>query len=766
MTVIACPEPGCPGVIEDGYCTETGLAYPPPASGVASDGTAPGGPGGPEPINAIPATTNAIGGGGRPISPQAMPASAGPTRSSSRGVAGGSVRSRPSTPSGGRRRGLGAGIVQVPELPAPDPTARLLTSPSVPEHRRFCPRGHPVGRARGGRPGRTVGFCGECQAPFSFVPALRAGDTIGGYEIAGALAHGGQGWIYLARDRSVADDFWVVLKGLLDEGDPDARAAAIAERRFLATVDHPGIVKIFTFVEHGGTGYIVMEYVGGTSLRDLLKDRRAAAGRTDPLPAHLAISYILAVLPAFTYLHRAGLVFCDFKPDNVMLSRDTVKLIDLGAVRHLDQQGGAVYGTKGYQAPEVSETGPSLASDLYTVGRTLAALLLDFRGNTSTYRHSIPPAADHPALARYDSLYRFLVKATAVHPDDRFVSAEEMHDELEGVLREVGADVAGRPFRSTSRRFTGDAHPTGRAADGTPAGPPWVVLPVLLVDDSDPAAIALARLPAVNAEELEPLLTAAGIDGVEVRLRLIRAQVEAGRFGRARDLLDALESDDPWEWRAAYYRGMINLAEGDTAAARGFFDRVYAQAPGELAPKLALAHAAEADGDLASAERLYNVVSSTDDTFTSAAFGLARVRAAVGDRVGAVAAYRRVAPASAAYVDARAALVRLLGTTTVAGTPSRDDLAEAARVLETLDLDGIRRVELTRELLTAAVDLIEPGPLAPGDDITIAGRPLRGPDLRLGLEQVYRQAARLAGSEAERHRLVQEANRIRPWTLV
>lgn len=651
----------------------------------------------------------------------------------------------------------------------PDPSSRLLTSPSVPESRRFCPNGHQVGRARGGRPGRTVGFCGECQAPFSFVPALKAGDTLGGYEIAGALAHGGQGWIYLARDRSVADDFWVVLKGLLDEGDPDARAAAIAERRFLATVDHPAIVKIFTFVEDGGTGYIVMEHVGGTSLRDVLKERRAAAGRTDPLPAQLAISYILAILPAFTYLHRTGLVFCDLKPDNMMLGRDTVRLIDLGAVRHLDQQGGASYHTPGYAAPEIVEAGgagPSIASDLYTVGRTLAALLLNFRGNTTTYRYSIPPPADHPVLSRYDSLYRFLVRATARDPDERFASAEEMHDELEGVLREVAADVTGKPSRWTSRRFTADAHPTGRSPDGAPAGPPWVVLPGLLVNDADPAAGALARLPAVDPDELESLLAAAGVEGVEVRLRLARAQLEAGRFARARELLDAVEAEDPWEWRAAYYRGLISLAQGDAGAARDLFDQVYGQAPGELAPKLALAYAAEDAGDPALAERLHTVVASTDDTITSAAFGLARLRAAAGDRAGAAAAYRRVTPASPAYEQAQAALARLLGTRTAAGTPSRDDVAAAAGVLDALPTQAPSRPALTRDLLTAALDLLEPrGPLRPGDDVHVAGRPLRDADLRLGLEEVYRRMARQAATDTERHRLVDQANQIRPWTF-
>lgn len=772
MTTIACPEPGCSGVIEDGYCTETGLAYTPPGSATPDAAT-------PNAANANSAGTgtgsaaSGIAGGGGAAGLLSTVAGTGPgsagsgsAASSTGGSTGGSSRSSRSRRSkSGRRRGLGGGIVEIPEIAVPDPTSRLLASPSVPERHRFCANGHAVGRARGGRPGRTTGFCGECQEPFSFVPALKAGDTIGGYEIAGAIAHGGQGWIYLARDRSVADDFWVVLKGLLNAGDADARAAAIAERRFLASVDHPAIVKIYTFVEDAGTGYIVMEHVSGTSLRDVLKERRAAAGKTDPLPVHLAISYVLAILPAFTYLHRAGLVFCDLKPDNMMLGRDTVRLIDLGAVRHLDQRGGAVYGTPPYEAPEMARTGPTIASDLYTVGRTLAALLLDFRGNATTYRHTIPPPADHPALSRYDSLYRFLLRATALNPDDRFTSAEEMHDELEGVLREVAADVTGRPSRWTSRRFAGDAHPTGRLADGSPAGPPWTVLSTLLVDEADPAARALARLPAVDPDELETLLDAAGVEGVEVRLRLARAHLEASQFDRARELLDAVEAEDPWEWRTAYHRGLISLAEGDAGAARGFFDRVYAQAPGELAPKLALAYAAEQAGDQDLAERLYTVVATTDDTITAAAFGLARCRTTARDRAGAAAAYRRVTPASPAYPQAQAALARLLGTGIV-GRPSRSDIADAAAVLDALDEHAPGRWELTLDLLTAAREELEPhGPLPPGDDVLIDGHPLREVDLRLGAEKVYRRAARHAVTEAERHRLVESANQVRPWTL-
>jgi len=108
----------------------------------------------------------------------------------------------------------------------------------------------PVGRARDGQPGRTEGFCPKCRNPFSFNPKLRAGDLVGGqYEVAGAIAHGGLGWVYVARDRNVSGR-WVVLKGLLNSGDPDAVAAAIAEQQFLAQVEHPLIVEIFNFVMH------------------------------------------------------------------------------------------------------------------------------------------------------------------------------------------------------------------------------------------------------------------------------------------------------------------------------------------------------------------------------------------------------------------------------------------------------------------------------------------------------------------------------------
>src|SRR5207247_6029161 len=115
--------------------------------------------------------------------------------------------------------------------------------------------------------------------------------------------------------------------------------------------------------------------------------------------------------PAFAYLHDRGLLYCDFKPDNLVQVGDHVKLIDMGAVRRIDDSSADVYGTAGYQAPEIAEMGPSISSDLYTLGRTLAVLTLNFRGFTSTYEYALPEPAEHPPLAQFDSFHRFLFKA-------------------------------------------------------------------------------------------------------------------------------------------------------------------------------------------------------------------------------------------------------------------------------------------------------------------------------------------------------------------
>ncbi|WP_179887978.1 serine/threonine protein kinase, partial [Streptomyces sp. t99] len=373
-----------------------------------------------------------------------------------------SVRSSGSTSAASARGRLGVGLVEVPDVPRPDPRTAVMERAEVPERKRFCSRsdcGAPVGRSRGEREGRTEGFCTKCGHPYSFVPKLTGGDIVHGqYEVVGCLAHGGLGWVYLAVDRAVSDR-WVVLKGLLDTGDQDAMAAAISERRFLAEIEHSNIVRIYNFVEHldqrtgSLDGYIVMEYVGGKALKEIANERRTPAGKRDPLPVEQACAYGIEALEALGHLHSRNLLYCDFKVDNAIQTEDQLKLIDMGAVRRMDDDESAIYGTVGYQAPEVAELGPSVASDLYTVARTLAVLTFDFQGYTNVFVDSLPDPDTIEVLRTYESFYRLLVRATDPDPARRFGSAAEMAEQLTGVLREVVALQTGRPRPALSTLF-------------------------------------------------------------------------------------------------------------------------------------------------------------------------------------------------------------------------------------------------------------------------------------------------------------------------
>ncbi|MFF9043150.1 tetratricopeptide repeat protein [Streptomyces parvulus] len=473
-----CQRPGCGGTYEDMgggelYCDTCGLAPVVASNGLvgsAPTGVTAGGGRGSGGSAGSAGSSRSTGRGSRASSRSSRSSRSRRSVSGrlSRAVSGGStgrsvsVRSSGSGAGSTARGRLGAGLVEVPAVPRPDPREMVMERPEVPERKRFCSRsdcGAPVGRARGERPGRTEGFCTKCGHPYSFVPKLTAGDVVHGqYEVAGCLAHGGLGWVYLAVDKAVSDR-WVVLKGLLDTGDQDAMAAAISERRFLAEIEHANIVRIYNFVEHldqrtgSLDGYIVMEYVGGKSLKEIANSRRTPAGRRDPLPVEQACAYGIEALEALGHLHSRKLLYCDFKVDNAIQTEDQLKLIDMGAVRRMDDDESAIYGTVGYQAPEVADTGPSVASDLYTVGRTLAVLTFDFQGYTTVYADSLPDPDTIEVFRRYESFYRLLVRATDPDPARRFASAEEMAEQLTGVLREVVSLQTGRARPALSTLF-------------------------------------------------------------------------------------------------------------------------------------------------------------------------------------------------------------------------------------------------------------------------------------------------------------------------
>src|SRR5947209_2120884 len=366
-----CTQPGCTGTIApDGYCDTCGAKAPAARQHAPTHGHAKKGAQKKGTASASKASA---------VSTSARTGSTRRTTDTSR------TTSR-------RTTGIGAGLVDVAPAPVVDPSAVVLKDATIPEDKRFCSNcGAPVGRPRPDAPhGRIAGICSQCRHRFDFEPKLRKGEIVGGqYEVVGPMAHGGLGWIYLARDRAV-NDRWVVLKGLLDARDEAAMRVAVAERQYLAELSHPGIVGIFNFVTDRGAGYIVEEYVGGRSLKQLLSQRRAAnAGKSDPLPVADALAFILAILPAFAYLHSRALLYCDFKPDNLIQVGDQVKLIDMGAVRRFDDPSPDVSAPAGSRPPETPEVGRSSPPAFSPSGRTLAVLTLDFRGYQRQFEHSL-----------------------------------------------------------------------------------------------------------------------------------------------------------------------------------------------------------------------------------------------------------------------------------------------------------------------------------------------------------------------------------------
>ncbi|WP_425584358.1 tetratricopeptide repeat protein [Tsukamurella soli] len=732
----------------------------------------------------------------RPQPPR--PAGPSATRETDRGIATGRTLATnrmaslgmPTTRLSGRRR-VGGGLVEVPRIDAVDPSEAIKTNPIVDEGRRFCWNCRkPVGRTEDGASGRLLGNCPHCGARFSFAPALQPGDIVADqYEIQGAIAHGGMGWIYLATDLNVVDRP-VVLKGLLNTGDAQAQAVAVAERRFLAEMTHPSIVKIYNFVEHpdpDGTliGYIVMEYVPGKTLKDIL-------AQTDTqVEVEQAIAYVLEILPALSYLHSLGLAYNDLKPDNIMISEEDVKLIDLGAVAPLGGYG-YIYGTPGFQAPEIATTGPTVASDVYTVGRTLAVLVAHIPMKGGRYTDGLPTPAEEPNLARYNSLYRLLVKAIDPMPARRFASAAELTDQLLGVLRECLSTKSGEPRPGLSVVFTPQRSTFGierilRAVDPDPefhddrlvAAEVLAALPIPIANPADPAAGVLAlTMRSDPTQILDSLaeLRSTMKSTVEIDLAEARAHLELGEVDQAADMLARLADREPHRWQVDWYRGETALMQGRYPEAYDYFEAVTDQTPGEAAPKLAAAVAAEfcfenGESDHAAwlmrARERYELVWRTDRGIVSAAFGAARMRRAAGDVVGTVEVLDQVPSTSRHYTAALCSTVVTLVHGRDLGEVTEDQLREAARRLKTLPKSEWRRLQLRGLVLGVTLGWVQhrnqhgrldDKPLFLEHDMTERG-------LRAATEQALRDLAALAERKRQRHALVDLANAIRPRTL-
>ena len=729
----------------------------------------------------------------------------GSIRTGSTELSGSSARSsrrasRSSKLTGSRR--LGLGLVSIPDVPRADPLVNLMPEAKVPEGKRFCSGtradGQPCearlirerctkcghtheysgaprkGCEKCGAPCQTIsrekGFCNACGTPYDFRPKLHPGNLVAGqYEVAGCIAFGGMGWVYLAKD--VTLNRYVVLKGLVNSSDPNFAKAAVAERQFLAEIKHPNIVSVYTCVsdshevdgEIDTQAYTVMEFVGGKTLKSLRKDR-------GPLPAAEVLAYMHPVLLAFGYMHAAGLLYNDFKPDNVMLEEGDIKIIDLGGVCCITQADGDIYSTIGYAAPEIGSQGPSVASDVYTIGRTTAVLVTEFKGFQSAHRHALRTPIDEPIYEKYESLYRLLQKACHENPNMRFQTADEMAEQLVGVLREIVA-LDGEASRPMESRLFGPDTLGLRELDAAKGVDTLDLesLPVLKMDIADPAtAFILGNVGSGDPRKQTPVLATAVAqfpDSIEALLAMARNQVLIGSYDEAEKYLGRVEALDAFDWRVIWYRGLALIRQNMPGEGLEAFETCYREVPGELAVKLGIAIAAELSGDPARATRYYETVSRTDPNFATATFGLARCLAASGERDRAVLALGRIPQTSSLYDDAQKAIAATL-IREKPTKPGPGELERASTTIEALTLEGVERLALARDVLATALSLLRSGHLAPAPLVKLLGHPLDEANLRAGLEHAYRGLARLTDDEDQKVALLDLANQVRPRSFV
>lgn len=276
--------------------------------------------------------------------------------------------------------------------------------------------------------------------------------------------------VWLAEDQRLGR--WVAVKALRESFTAGADAETIAaferEATVIARLQHAGIVGVYDAGSHEGRRYIVMEYVHGYSLRQLLETQ----GR---LPEREAIRYGVQVAAALQYAHGKGVVHCDIKPENVLINEAGVaKVADFGVADSLNRtmapgQAKDLLGTVAYLAPEVIEgASPGASSDVYSLALTVFELVAGrtpFSGSTAGatigQRLGAPPPPLR-AFARSASpeLEAVLARALSLSPADRYPTAAAFGNALQRVpamQNPAPAPVAappGRPPQLQSRHTT------------------------------------------------------------------------------------------------------------------------------------------------------------------------------------------------------------------------------------------------------------------------------------------------------------------------
>ena len=269
----------------------------------------------------------------------------------------------------------------------------------------------------------------------------------GRYELGSVLGRGGMAEVYLAHDTRLGRT--VAVKTLRADlaRDPSFQARFRREAQSAASLNHPAIVAVYDtgedYVDGVSIPYIVMEYVDGSTLRELLHSGRKL------LPER-TLEMTVGILQALEYSHRAQIVHRDIKPANVMLTRTgQVKVMDFGIARAMGDSGmtmtqtAAVIGTAQYLSPEQAKGEQVDArSDLYSTGCLLYELLAvrpPFVGDSPVavaYQHvreePQPPSTFDPEIT--PEMDAIVLKALTKDPDYRYQSADEMRADIEACL--------------------------------------------------------------------------------------------------------------------------------------------------------------------------------------------------------------------------------------------------------------------------------------------------------------------------------------------
>jgi len=296
------------------------------------------------------------------------------------------------------------------------------------------------------------------------------------YLILEQLGKGGMAIVYRARDTMLERSVAVKVLRESYSRDPAFLERFRQEAKAAANLSHPNIVTVHDFGLDDGQLFIVMEYVPGKDLKTLIKQR----GRFSP---EEAVPLLIQACAGIGYAHRAGLVHCDVKPQNMLVTPDMrLKVTDFGIARalstiHPEEQSDIIWGSPQYFSPEQASGGaPSPASDVYSLGVVMYEMLtgsLPFQAESAAelaHLHievqPVPVAEMLPEIPPV--LEQILNKVLSKEPSQRYRTA----DQLGRVLLNFGNAKSAPALSLTPEAVPALAPASPSAADGEPAPAP------------------------------------------------------------------------------------------------------------------------------------------------------------------------------------------------------------------------------------------------------------------------------------------------------